>query len=94
MLITPKIIRKILSALLKIRPSTLRRLPGRIWNASFVTEISFKDALYFSTMVFVSMPPHDWRPKEGWKYAVMLEDVLGWLLLALFLVTLGNVIIR
>jgi len=93
-LAAPKILRKVLSALLKIRPSTLRRLPGRIWNSSFVTDLSLKDALYFSTMVFVSQPPHDWRPKEGWKYWVMLEDVLGWLLLALFLVTLGNVMIR
>ena len=91
---TSKILIKVINSLLKIRISTLRHFPVRILNASFVTEISFKDALYFSTMVFVSMPPHDWRPKEGWKYAVMLEDVLGWLLLALFLVTLGNVMIR
>ena len=90
----PKTLKKIPGTLLKIRPSTLRRLLGRILNASFVTDLSFKDTLYFSTMVFVSQPPHDWRPKEGWKYAVMLEDVLGWLLLALFLVTLGNVMIR
>ena len=84
-----------LGALLnKIRPSTLRRLPGRICNASFVTDLSLKDALYFSTMVFISMPPHDWQPKEGWKYWVVLEGVLGWLLLALFLVILGNVMIR
>ncbi len=94
MVATSKILRRKLGTLLKTRPSTLRQLPGRIWNASFVTDLSFKDALYFSMMVFVSQPPHDWRPKEGWKYAVMLEDVLGWLLLALFLVTLGNVMIR
>jgi len=61
---------------------------------SFTTSLSLKDGLYFSSLVFVSQPPHDWRPKEGWKYAVMVEDTLGWLLLALFLVTLGNVMIR
>jgi hypothetical protein len=93
-LAAPKMLRKLLGALLKLRLGTLRLLPGRMWNASFVTDVSLKDALYFSIMVFVSQPPHDWRPKEGWKYAVMLEDVLGWLLLALFLVTLGNVMIR
>ena len=75
-------------------PRALARALKRLWNAELVIETSLKDALYFSALVFVSQPPPDWRPKEGWRYAVMTEDVLGWLLLALFLVTLGNVMIR
>jgi len=88
---SPKIIWIIL---FKLGPSELLGALRNIGEMSFTTNVSFKDSLYFSSLVFVSQPPHDWRPKEGWKYAVMIEDILGWLLLALFLVTLGNVMIR
>jgi len=60
--------------------------------------LSFSDAFYFSSMIFfVSHPPTDWRPSDryvGWKYVIMIEDILGWLLLTLFVVTLTRVMIR
>jgi len=56
---------------------------------------SLIESLYFSMLVFLHAWPHPkLRPSGRWKYLVLLEDILGWLLLALFLVTLGNVMIR
>lgn len=56
---------------------------------------SYLDALYFSTMVFfVSLPPQDLRPEGQWRYVVLLEDILGWILMTLFVITLGHVMIR
>jgi len=55
---------------------------------------SFTDALYFSAMVFIAQAPVDFLPQGLYRYLVILEGILGWLLLALFLVTLGNVMIR
>jgi hypothetical protein len=58
-------------------------------------KLSLQDALYFSSMIFfVSHPPTDWRPIERWRYLVMLEDLIGWILMTLFVVTLTNVMIR
>jgi len=65
-----------------------------LWRGPIQTQISFTEALYFSILVFVSQPPPHWMPRGRWRYAVMAEDVLGWLLLALLIVTLGNVMIR
>ena len=56
---------------------------------------TFREAIYFSTMVFfVSLPPQGLRPADKWRYAVMFEDVLGWIIMTLFVVTLGHVMIR
>jgi len=53
-----------------------------------------RNALFFSTMVFLSQGPIDFLPLGKNRYYVILEGILGWLLLALFLVTLGRVMIR
>jgi hypothetical protein len=57
-------------------------------------DISGLDAFYFSAMIFfVSHPPTDWRPSEKWKWSklyIFIEDVLGWMLLTLFIVTLTS----
>ncbi len=53
------------------------------------------NSLYFSALAFVT--PHasvEWRPSGHWKYLVLSEHIIGWLLMALFLVTLGRVMIR
>jgi hypothetical protein len=52
--------------------------------------ISLADALYFSALTFVSQPPHNWGPRDGslWKYVVLVEDILGWIFLTLFVITL------
>ncbi|MFZ3149718.1 MAG: pentapeptide repeat-containing protein [Methanothrix sp.] len=56
--------------------------------------VTMRNALFFSTMVFLSQGPIDFLPLGKNRYYVILEGILGWLLLALFLVTLGRVMIR
>lgn len=56
--------------------------------------VTFRNALFFSTMIFLSQGPIDFLPVGRHRYYVILEGILGWLLLALFLVTLGRVMIR
>jgi hypothetical protein len=51
--------------------------------------------IYFSVMAFVT--PHvsvEWLPSGNWKFVVLLEHIMGWMIMALFLVTLGKVMIR
>lgn len=55
---------------------------------------TFRNALFFSTMIFLSQGPIDFLPVGRHRYYVIIEGILGWLLLALFLVTLGRVMIR
>jgi uncharacterized protein YjbI with pentapeptide repeats len=56
--------------------------------------VTIKNALFFSTMIFLSRGPIDFLPVGRYRYCVILEGILGWLLLALFLVTLGRIMIR
>ena len=56
--------------------------------------VTFRNALFFSTMIFLSQGPIDFLPVSRHRYYVILEGIFGWLLLALFLVTLGRVMIR
>jgi hypothetical protein len=64
-------------------------------NKKYLQAISFSDALYFSILVFfVTPPPSYLQPRGRWKYIVLAEDILGWLLITLFTVTVGNVMIR
>jgi hypothetical protein len=55
---------------------------------------TLRNALFFSTIIFLSQGPIDFLPVGRNRYYVILEGILGWLLLALFLVTLGRVMIR
>lgn len=56
---------------------------------------TFHEALYFSLTVFlVSLPPHGLHPSDRWRYIVMFEDILGWIIMTLFVVALGHVMIR
>jgi uncharacterized protein YjbI with pentapeptide repeats len=56
--------------------------------------VTLRNALFFSNMVFLSQGPIDFLPVGRHRYIVIFEGILGWLLLALFLVTLGRVMIR
>jgi hypothetical protein len=57
--------------------------------------ISVGDAIFFSTLVFfVALPPPAWSFRGPWRAIVVLEDILGWMLMTLFVVTLSNVMIR
>ena len=66
-------------------PAEEDRLPERA---------TLRNALFFSTMVFLSQGPIDFLPLGRHRYYVILEGITGWMLLALFLVTLGRVMIR
>ena len=61
---------------------------------SIPERVTLRNALFFSTMVFLSQGPIDFLPVGRHRYIVIFEGILGWLLLALFLVTLGRVMIR
>lgn len=53
-------------------------------------KISWPDTFYFSALAFVSQPPYNWGPRDGswWKYVVLAENILGWIFLTLFVITL------
>ena len=58
-------------------------------------DVSFYDAFYFSMTTFTTLGYGDLYPADRYRMvAVMIEGLLGWLILALFLVTLANVMIR
>jgi len=71
-----------------------RPLQGPAEKDSVPERVTFRNALFFSTMIFLSQGPIDFLPMGRHRYYVILEGILGWLLLALFLVTLGKVMIR
>ncbi|NYT02298.1 MAG: hypothetical protein GKC10_06060, partial [Methanosarcinales archaeon] len=51
------------------------------------------DALFFSTVLFFTMPPPIICISQRSRYLILVEDILGWLLMTLFIVTLVNVMI-
>jgi uncharacterized protein YjbI with pentapeptide repeats len=55
---------------------------------------SLLDNFYFSAMVFTAKTQVKWYPVGIFRYLATIESVFGWLLLALFLVTLGRTMIR
>jgi hypothetical protein len=55
---------------------------------------SLIDAIFYSALVFLTYAPPDWKYSGRWRYAVLMEGTIGWLIMALFLVTLSNVVIR
>ena len=56
--------------------------------------LTFLDNLYFSAMVFTAKTQVKWYPVGVYRYLATIESILGWLLLALFLVSLGRTMIR
>jgi len=65
-----------------------------LMDGEIVEHATLRNALFFSTMVFLSQGPIDFLPVRRHRYYVIIEGIIGWLLLALFLVTLGRVMIR
>ncbi len=55
---------------------------------------NFWHCLYFSVVTFTTLGYGDFRPLGKFRYLAMTEGILGWLTMALFLVTLANVWLR
>jgi hypothetical protein len=56
-------------------------------------KVSLGDAFYYSLMVFIGASTVI-KPVGRYKYLLPVERIFGWLLLALFITTLGHVMIR
>jgi hypothetical protein len=52
------------------------------------------NCFYFSVIIFTTVGLGDIKPKGGFKAWATIEGILGWLTMALFLVTLANVWMR
>ncbi len=55
---------------------------------------SLKDAFYFSTMEFLGRSPQNLLIDGAYEYLTVSETLVGWLLMALFLVTLSKTMLR
>jgi hypothetical protein len=64
-------------------------IPGNV-----IVPPSWSECLYFSAMSLTRRGPENLHPLGAWKYAVMIESVLGYLFLALFVVVLARKVIR
>lgn len=79
----------LVSAVYYWRRDAIRRLKGDEEGSA-----KFSDAFYFSMMTFTTVGYGDWYPLDRHRKVVMIEGIVGWLTLSLFLVTLANLIIR
>ena len=53
------------------------------------------DSFYFSTFALAGrMPPDNIHSIGSWKYVVVIESLLGYVFLALFVVVLGRKVVR
>jgi uncharacterized protein YjbI with pentapeptide repeats len=77
------------------RGKGIKRLKGNNGDKNRVSRwTAFYNSFYFSVVTFTTVGYGDWYPEDRYRIVVMIEGVLGWLLLALFIVTLANVMIR
>ncbi len=56
--------------------------------------INLNDAFYFSSMWFLGRAPQNISIIEGFEFLTVIETLAGWLLMALFLVTMSKVMLR
>ncbi len=56
--------------------------------------ITLNDAFYFSSMWFLGRAPQNISIIEGLEFLTVFETLAGWLLMALFLVTMSKVMLR
>jgi len=59
-----------------------------------LSSVSLNDAFYFSSMQFLGKTPQNFSIVEGYEILTVMETLFGWLLMALFLVTLSRVMLR
>ncbi|MGB9902031.1 pentapeptide repeat-containing protein [Methanothrix sp.] len=79
------------------RPAARDENPERLKEDSPTegTPASLDESMYFSALVYLySTSSVDFRPSGIYRYLVILEGILGWFFLSLFLVSLGRVMIR
>ncbi len=55
---------------------------------------TFFDALYFSSILFVAQAPSEFRPIERYRYLVIIEGILGWVLLGVLVAVLIGILTR
>jgi hypothetical protein len=67
---------------------------GRVFISLSDQGFCLVDGLYFSAMVFTAKTQVKWYPVGLFRYVATIESILGWLLMALLLVTLGRTMIR
>jgi uncharacterized protein YjbI with pentapeptide repeats len=71
------------------------RIDGSAIQPNQTHPISVKDAFYFSSMEFLGRaPPQNLHILGGYEYLTVVEALTGWILMALFLVTLSKVMLR
>jgi hypothetical protein len=68
-------------------------LNGDIPSIAPQENLDFLDNIYFSAMVFTAKTQVKWYPVGVFRYLATIKSILGWLLLAPFLVTLGRTMI-
>lgn len=56
--------------------------------------ISLKDAFYFSSMEFLGKTPENLHIVDGYEHLMVIESLMGWILMALFLITMSKVVLR
>ena len=56
--------------------------------------INLNDAFYFSSMWFLGRAPQNISIIEGFEFLTVFETLAGWLLMALFLVTMSKIMLR
>lgn len=79
------------------QPAALNENPERLKEDTPAEGMpaSLHESIYFSALVYLySTSSVDFRPSGIYRYLVILEGVLGWFFLSLFLVSLGRVMIR
>lgn len=63
-------------------------------SANPESTITLNDAFYFSSMWFLGRAPQNISIIEGFEFLTVIETLAGWLLMALFLVTMSKVMLR
>ena len=67
---------------------------GADMHSQVKASVSPNDAFYFSSMEFLGKTPQNFSIIKGYEVLTVIETLLGWLLMALFLVTLSRVMLR
>ena len=74
--------------------TSLGRLSGPVEVDSIPERVTLRNSLFFSTMIFLSRGPIDFLPIGRYRYYVILEGILGWLLLAMIPASIGGGVLQ